>query len=328
MTDLSPIPVQSILAEASEHRALPRDSDWAEGSAYIIDRFVPIGQAAVPITDLGFVRADAVYDVVSVSRGQFFRLADHQARFARSCARMALANPFSLEEEAALLNELVARTGLQDAYVWWAVTRSANPTSPADRLHSSRFRNRFYAFAVPYVFIKDDADRQAGIHLHVSEEYIRIPMNAVDPRAKNFCSLDLSMALMEAGERGAEWAVMTDGNGALTEAPGSNIFVVKNGKVLTPELGCLEGVTRLAVREICEELGLPVALGTVTVDDLTSAEEAFLSSSAGGIVPVSTVDGKPLCQGAGPVSTRVHNLYWTKRWAGWHGVPVDYGAGE
>jgi branched-chain amino acid aminotransferase len=314
------------MAEAAEHQALGRDPEWRAGAAYIIDRFVPLAEAAVPITDLGFMRADAVYDVVSVSRGQFFRLADHQARFARSCARMKLTNPFSTEDEAALLNDLVARTGMQDAYVWWAVTRGANPALPADRLHPQRFTNRFYAFAVPYIFIKHDDERQAGIHLNVSQDYIRIPENAVDPRAKNFCSLDLNMSLMEAGAAGAEWSVLTDGQGKLTEAPGSNIFVVKDGRALTPATGGLEGVTRLTALELCKEVGLEVFETDVSVDELLAADEAFLTSSAGGILPVSAVNCTPLCQGAGPVSTQVHNLYWEKRWDGWHGTPVDYEA--
>ena len=322
----SPLPVQAIFAGAEEHRSQRRAPDWAAGAAYIADHFVPIGQAAIPITDLGVLRGDAVYDVVSVSRGHFFRLDDHQARFARSCTRMALKSPFSPDGEAGVLNSLVARTGLKDAYVWWAVTRGYNPAPPADRLHADRFTNRFYAFAIPYVFIKDDADRQAGIHLRISQDYIRIPATAVDPRAKNFNSLDLSMSLLEAGRHDADWSVMTDGDGVLTEAPGSNIFVVKDDRIVTPELGCLEGITRLTVRELCEEIGYEVEAGRVTVNDLMTADEAFLTSSAGGILPVSGVDGTVLCQGAGPVSTEIHNLYWERRWKGWHGREVDYGA--
>ena len=326
MNGLSPVPVQGIMAADPAHAPMERAPEWTAGAAYVIDRFLPLGEAAVPITDLGLVRADAVYDVVSVSRGQFFRLEDHQARFARSCDRMKLSSPFDQAEEATLLNELVARTGIRDAYVWWAVTRGANLPHPSDRLHAERFQNRFYAFVTPYVFIKDDADRQAGIHLRVSNDYIRIPANAIDPRAKNFCSLDLNMSLMEAGAAGAGWSVLTDGNDVLTEAPGSNIFVVRENRIMTPELGCLEGITRLTALELCAEIGMSVEVGTVTVDDLLTADEAFLTSSAGGIVPVSTVNEQPICQGSGPVSTRIHNLYWEKRWAGWHGTPVDYEA--
>ncbi len=326
MNGLSPLSVQEIMASDPAHVPMERAPEWMEGAAYVIDRFVPLNEAAVPITDLGLVRADAVYDVVSVSRGQFFRLADHQARFARSCDRMELSSPFAQADEAALLNELVARTGLKDAYVWWAVTRGANLPHPSDRLHAERFQNRFYAFVIPYVFIKDDADRQAGIHLHVSKDYIRIPASAIDPRAKNFCSLDLNMSLMEAGGSGAGWSVLTDGNDVLTEAPGSNIFVFRENRIMTPELGCLEGITRLTTLELCAEIGLSIEVGTVTVDDLVTADEAFLTSSAGGILPVSIVNDQPICQGAGPVSTRIHNLYWEKRWAGWHGTSVDYEA--
>ena len=328
MVEFAPIAVQRIMQSDAVHAPKPRPTEWAGGAAFIVDEFVPISKAAIPITDLGFIRSDAVYDVVSVSRGQFFRLKDHQERFSRSCARMKLTNPYGMEAEAKILSELVAKTGLQDAFVWWAVTRGANPALPADRLHADRFQNRFYAFAIPYVFMKGDEDRQAGIHLHISQNYIRIPSNAVDPRAKNFCSLDLNMSLMEAGEAGAEWSVMTDGNGVLTEAPGSNIFVINGDRVLTPEQGCLEGVTRLTARELCTELGLKIEVGTVTVDDLVSADEAFLTSSAGGILPVTAVDGQALCQGAGPISTKVHNLYWEKRWTGWQGTPVNYEVGE
>ena len=328
MNELSPFPVQAIAARKGPHTPIPRDASWAKGAGFVGEDYLPISEAAIPITDLGFMRADAVYDVVSVVRGRFFRLADHQDRFERSCRRMKLKRPFDRDREAGILNELVARTGLKDAFVWWCVTRGMNPANPSDRLFADRYQNRFYAFAIPYVFIKDDAGRQAGLHLHVSEDYIRIPPEAVDPRAKNFCSLDQAMSLMEAGAAGAGWSVLTDGKGYLAEAPGSNIFVVTRGDVRTPDRGCLEGITRMTVLELATELGLKVEVAPVTVDELLEAEEAFLTSSAGGILPVSTVNGRPLCQGAGPVSTRIHNLYWERIWSGWHGTPVDYRVAE
>ena len=156
----------------------------------------------------------------------------------------------------------------------------------------------------------------------MSEDYIRIPPEAVDPRAKNFCSLDQAISLMEAGAAGAGWSVLTDGKGFLAEAPGSNVFVVANGSVRTPDRGCLEGIARKTVLELAADLGLNVEVAPVFVGELLAAEEAFLTSSAGGILPVSTVNGRPLCQGAGPVSTPIHNLYWERVWAGWHGKEI------
>lgn len=324
--EASATPVQAVLKIDKAHASLKREPSYASGSAYVVDRFYPLAEASVPITDLGFIRADAVYDVVSVSRGQFFRLADHQERFARSCKRMRLTNPFNATGERSILNELVARTGLKDAYVWWCVTRGKNPANPADRLHAESFRNRFYAFAIPYVFIKDDEARRTGINLHVSRERIRIPPESVDPRAKNFCSLDLAMSLMEAGEQGADWSVLTDMDGNLAEAPGCNVFIVKGDSVCTPDRGCLEGITRQTAIELCREARLRVEARKVPFAELLSASEAFLTSSAGGVIPVSAVNGTQLCERAGPVSVKIHNLYWERRWNGWHGTPVNYGA--
>lgn len=324
MTGAAMIQVEQLLAEAPEHARLDHDPAFAAGAGWVDGAVVPLSETRIPITDLGFMRADAVYDVVSVSRGQFFRLDDHQDRFARSCERMRLVNPLNREDEAQALNDMVAAAGLQDAYVWWCVTRGANPASPIDRLNPSRFANRFYGFAVPYIFIKGDAERTAGIDLWISQDYIRIPRNAVDPRAKNFCSLDLAMSLFEAGRAGSTWSVLTDGNGVLTESPGCNVFIVKDGVVATPDLGCLEGITRQTALELSAELQLKVEERTVAARELEEADEAFLTSSAGGIMPVSRVNGQALCDGAGPVSRRLHDLYWQRRWDGWHGTPVSY----
>ncbi len=80
------------------------NQEQAGGAAYVIDRFTPLDRAGVPIADLGFNRGGAVYDVVSVSRGSFFRLDDHQRGFAASCRRVRLTNPLAAEEERAVLN--------------------------------------------------------------------------------------------------------------------------------------------------------------------------------------------------------------------------------
>ena len=320
--------VGTLSASHPAHRRAPHDPAFAAGAGFVINEIKPLAQARVPLTDLGFMRADAVYDVVTTSRGQFFRLDAHQTRFARSCERMRLENPYGRAREAEILNDLVAATGLRDAYVWWGVTRGANPALAADRLDARRFENRFYAFAIPYVWIKGDKERTGGITLFVSQDFIRIPPDAVDPRAKNFCSLDLAMSLFEAGDHGAGWSVLTDGQGALMEAPGCNIFVVRNGRVATPDLGCLEGITRQAVIELAHESGLTVERRRVAVAELAQADEVFLTSSAGGILPVSHISGVPRARGtgAGPVTTHLHNLYWEKRWAGWDATPVRYRA--
>ena len=126
------IPVGEIMWSDPEHTRRAHDPAYALGSAYVINHFCPLTEAAVPIVDCGFMHADAVYDVVSVSRGAFFRLERHPARFARSCAAVRVRNPFGRDEEAEILHKLVALTGLRDAYVWWAVERGQPPLGRAE----------------------------------------------------------------------------------------------------------------------------------------------------------------------------------------------------
>jgi len=181
-------------------------------------------------------------------------------------------------------------------------------------------------FVVPYVFISDDEQRTRGTDLLVSKQYIRIPPEAVDPTAKNFHWMDLKLSLFEAKAANKEWSVLCDANGYLTEAPGSNIFLIKDGALYTPDSGCLEGITRKTTLELAKEIGMPIHVERVHVEQLRNADEAFLTSTAGGIMPINTVDDSVLGGKAGPgeLTTQLHNLYWTKRWDGWLGTAVDY----
>lgn len=320
------IPVGEIMHTHPAHARGAYDPAYALGSAFVIDHFCPLTEAAVPVVDCGFMHADAVYDVVSVSRGAFFRLERHQARFARSCNAVRIRNPFHRDQEAEILHKLVALTGLRDAYVWWSVTRGQPPLGRAEMIDAGKFENRFYAFVVPFVFLADDVQRSRGLDLVVSRERIRISPRAVDPTAKNFHWLDMQMALFEAGDRGAEWAVLTDEDGWLTEAVGANIFAVVDGVVVTPDSGCLEGITRESVFDLCDELGLPRKARRLHANELDGAQEIFITTTAGSVMPVRSVDGKAVAgrDGPGEISVRLHNTYWAKRWEGWDATPVRY----
>jgi branched-chain amino acid aminotransferase len=136
----------------------------------------------------------------------------------------------------------------------------------------------------------------------------------------------MQMALFEAGDRGAEWAVLTDADGFLTEATGANVFAIIDGVVVTPDSGCLEGITRQSVFDLCDELGFPSKATRVHAAELRSAEEVFMTTTAGSIMPVRSVDGVLVGErdGPGEIAVQLHNTYWEKRWAGWHATPVRY----
>ena len=296
----------------------------AAGMAFIDGRFCPIGEAKISVLDWGLLRSDATYDVVHVWKGRFFRLDDHLARFRRSVASLRMTLPLAEDRLRATLAELVARSGLRDAYVEMACTRG----EPAPGSRDPRLcRNRFFAFAVPFVWIVPPERQEAGVDAVIARSVHRIPPASVDPTVKNYHWLDFTRGLFEAYDRGAETAILTDGTGAIAEGPGFNVFAVRGGAVTTPESGVLEGITRRTVLELCDAIGTPVALTRVSVEELLTADELFLSSTAGGIMPVRSLDGRPVGDGRpGAITRTLRRLYWEKKEAGWHGTAVPYDA--
>ncbi len=293
---------------------------FSNGAAFIDGGYVPIAEARLPVLDWGFTRSDVTSDVVHVWKGSFFRLDDHLERFLRSCEKLRLSPP-NRDEIREVLIECVRLSGLRDAYVEVICTRGM----PAPGSRDPRTCvNRFLAFAIPFIWVITPEQQARGAHLIISQVQ-RIPPASVDPTVKNFHWGDLTRALFEAYDRGADTAVLVDPDGYVSEGPGFNVFCVGGGRVRSPGDTVLEGITRRSVRELCEELGIGFELGRITPDELRDADEVFLSTTAGGVMPVSRVDNRILGNDRpGPVSTRLRDLYWAKHEEGWYATPVDY----
>ncbi len=279
------------------------------GIAYMDGTFMPMSEAKISVLDWGFLRSDATYDVVHVWKGRFFRLDQHIARFMHSIERLHLSLPVSEAELRHILAECVSRAAHQDAYVEMILTRGVSPTFSRDPRDAI---NNLICFAIPFGWILKPEQREAGLNVALSD-INRIPPNSVDPRVKNYHWLDFVMALYDAYDRGADNVILQDINGNLTEGPGFNIFVVKDGQLATPASGVLEGITRQTTLDIAHTLGLAVQTRNIGSLELRNADEAFATSTAGGIMPITRVDGKALGSGAiGPVTRRMIDTYWAK----------------
>lgn len=297
---------------------------WSSGAAYIDGRYMPIAEAAIPITDWGYRRSDVTYDVVSVWGGAFFRLDDHIARFRHSMRALRLDPPESDDDIRGILAECVRRAGLREAYVAMDCLRGT-PKPDAER-HPVNCRNYLAAFAVPYAWVMSPEVQARGAHLIIASAP-RIADDSVDPTVKNFHWGDLTRGLFEARDRGADNCVLLDRDGHVTEGPGFNVFAVTDGSVVTSDRGSLGGITRLSVQELCAELEIPFTMRALPAAELREADEVFLSTTAGGIMPASRLDGRILGNDRpGPVSARLRETFWAKRAAGWHATPIDYGA--
>jgi branched-chain amino acid aminotransferase len=283
------------------------DDIYSDGAAFIDGEYVPISEARIPILDWGFLRSDVTYDVVAVWGGKFFRLDAHLDRFFRGIEKLHMTCPYSRDEVAAVLARCVQMTGLDNAYVEMILTRGVPPQGSRDpRL----CENRFHALAIPYVWIADPEKQKRGLDLTISQ-VPRISPESVDPTVKNFHWGDLVKGLFEAYDRGGETVVLSDGAGNVTEGPGFNLFVCKGGRLMTPADGVLLGITRMTVIELAQSLNVDVVIGPVGENQLRDADEVFISSTAGGVMPITRIDGAAIGDGEpGPLTQRLRQLYW------------------
>ena len=292
------------------------------GVAWVNGEFCPLSEAKVSLLDWGFVRGDCTYDVICVYKGAFFRLDDHIDRFLASLDKLQLKMPFDRHGLIEVMAECVQRPGLRDAFVKLVCTRGLQPPTfsrnPRDAL------NQMFIYSVPYTFFMTDEQRERGMHIHVASTP-RIPPECIDTTIKNYNRLDFVSGIFEAYDAGADQVILPDQNGNITEGLGFNVFVIKDGRATSPGEGVLEGVTRRSVIELCEEIGIPAVLSTVSIDDLLYADEAFLCTGAGGVVGITEVNGHVIANGMPRETTRrLDDLYWAKHEDPAWITPIDY----
>ncbi|MCY1281621.1 branched-chain amino acid aminotransferase [compost metagenome] len=314
------IQAQKVIRDSLAHARLPHCAKYAMGSAFINGEYKGLHEAAIPIVDMGFLQADAVYDVMTVSKGAFFRLDDHLKGMRASCERLHLKNPYSRAQTVEILSKLVALAGTKDAYVWWCVTRGL--WLGGDRADLDAFDNCLYAFVTPHQLSVNDEQRERGLDVMTRRTTARMG------RSVAAATGDMALALFEVrGQcQDKDWVVQVDSGGYLVEVPGHSIFVIRGGALYTCGRGRLPGSMRKSVLELAAELGVRSDVVRLSKADLLSADEAFIGTSDGDIAPINSVDGRLLggVSGVGPLTQQFHDCYWKKRWGGWYATPVDY----
>ena len=277
---------------------------FSKGVAYVDQKLVPISEAKISILDWGFLHSDATYDVVHVWDGKFFRLDDHVDRFFSGMEKLRMRIPHSRQQLCSILSDCVRASGLREAYVEMIVTRGLPAPGSRDPRSCT---NQFFAFAIPFVWI---AKPGQGLDLIISRQQ-RIPPESVDPGIKNYHWLDLVMGQFEAYDRGGETAAVVDSRGNLKEGPGFNLFSVKDSVLTTPASGVLNGITRKTAIELALAQGYQVIQADLDPDSARSADEVFATSTAGGIMPITKIDGQPVGSGStGPITQKLQAGYW------------------
>jgi branched-chain amino acid aminotransferase len=273
---------------------------------YVSGAFVPQSQAKISVLDHAVLYGDGIFETASACKGRIFKLDAHIERGFRSMAAIGLAPPVDRATLRHLIIEAVRRNDLQDAYIKWIVTRGSNgrplmdPTGCVPNL---------IILVQPYISRASKERIEQGLRLK-TVAVRRPPGHVLDPRIKTINYLNLVLAKLEAKSAGADEALLLDVHGRVCEATGCNVFIVRDKRLSTPRHDVLAGVTRQTVMEIAPALGLSAEEADLELYDAYTADEIVICSTAGGLLPVVEIDGRPITGGhPGPVFRALHDAY-------------------
>lgn len=262
--------------------------------AYVNGRYLPHGQAAVHIEDRGFQFADGVYEVCEVRGGRMVDEARHMARLDRSLKELRIAQPMPPSALAVIMRETIRRNRVRDGIVYLQVTRGVMKRDfsfPPDGTKPS-----VIVTARSNDLARLEAQAESGIAIVTMPD---LRWQRVD--IKSVALLPNVLAKQAAKEQGAKEAWLVDAKGFVTEGSSSNAWIVsKDNKLITRPLGTgiLPGITRSVVLDLIAREGLEFEERAFTVEEAYAAREAFVTSASQIVMPVVTINGRPIGNGA------------------------------
>ena len=314
---------QASTPSALDTRTTGRDAGpgQAEPILYVNGDYLPASQATISVFDHVVLYGDGVFDTMVAANGAIFHMEQHVDRLYESAHAIKLDIPLDRNELIDVVLETYRRNLFQGdhTYIKIVITRGVGATplmSPVGCVPG------VVVFAVPYLRLSKTDSEDAGISM-ITSSLRRVPNESVSARIKSCNYLNHVLMRIEATERGADEALELDMEGYVCEAPGYNVFVVKNGEILTPRDNILRGITRRAVIDLAHEAGYTVTETRVETFDIYNADEAFLSSTAGGIIPIAALDGRTVASGRrGPVTKTIAEAYDALVQGGSQSTPV------
>jgi D-alanine transaminase len=269
-------------------------------------QLLPLSQAKVSVLDRGFIFGDGVYEVIPVYGRRLFRFDEHMARLARSLDKLRIANPHGRDEWLRQARALIAALPVDDQAVYIQVTRGV---APRDHVMPEGITPTVFMMCNPMKPAGAD-QRHHGVACVTARDF-RWERGDI----KSVSLLGNVLARQMSADRDALETIMFR-DGFLTEASGSNVWVVHEGAVLGAPKSehVLEGIRYELIKELCEECGIAYNLRPIPEADVASADEILLSSATKEVLPVTTLDGEGVGHGAlrgkpGPVYARLYEAY-------------------
>jgi len=274
------------------------------GQVYLNGEFMPLEQACVPVMDRGFLFGDGVYEVIPAYGGRLFRLPHHLHRLHNSLTAVRIPNPLTETEWREVLTQLVRWNKSEDQSVYLQVTRGVQ-------------QKRDHAFSgqplKPTVFAMSNP-LQAPATVPLTTGIKAVSLDDVRWQHCNIKAITLLpnvLSRQEAIDKGAAEAILIR-NGYAIEGAASNLFIVRQGMIITPPNShlLLPGITRDLLVELAATHARPYRTADITLEELRQADEIWLTSSTRELLPVVELDGKPVGNGQpGPIYRDMHRLY-------------------
>jgi branched-chain amino acid aminotransferase len=270
---------------------------------YIDGEYYPKSQAKISVFDHGLLYGDGVFEGIRAYKGVVFKLKEHIDRLYNSAKAIMLDIPLTKEEMINAVLETLRKNNMQNAYIRLIVTRGVGDLG----LDPRKCRKPTVIVITDHITLYSSEAKEKGIKAMI----VWIRRNPVDTASHEIKSLNYLNSVLgkiEANIAGFDEAICLDKNGYVSEGVGENLFIVKNGKLITPpsSTGLLVGITREVIMKLAEKLGYTVVERNITPTDLFSADEAFLTGTAAEITPIAEVNMRIIGNGRpGPLTCRL-----------------------
>ncbi|WP_338777474.1 branched-chain-amino-acid transaminase [Metabacillus sp. FJAT-52054] len=261
---------------------------------FLNGEFVRKEDAKISVYDHGFLYGDGIFEGIRVYNGNIFRMKEHMDRLYESGKSILLNMPYNQEELSDLVIKTVEKNGLRDAYIRLVVSRGVGDLG----LDPYKCPSANVVIIVEPLAIFPKHLYDTGIDI-VTVPTRRNRPDVLSPKVKSLNYLNNILVKIEAHLANVSEALMLNDQGYVAEGSADNVFIYKNGKLLTPPgyIGALEGITRNAIIDIANELGYKVSEEPFTRHDVYTAEEVFLTGTAAEVIAVVKVDGRVIGDG-------------------------------
>jgi branched-chain amino acid aminotransferase len=284
-----------------------------ERIVYFNGDYIPESQALVPYRERSFLFGDGGFDLTRTFNHRIFKLDEHIERLYRTLRALRLDATMPQDQMADITRSVVEKNlhllGPTDDY--WVGQRITRGVLAVEGDNWDHYGPTVIVECVPMPIAERAPLYRDGVQV-VTPSVRRTPPEAVTPRAKSHNYLNLVMGELEVKAQNPDgWAILLDMNGNLCEGMGSNIFLIRDGELLTPrENFVLPGVSRQTVIDLAAKIGIPFREADIDLFDGYNADEAFITSTSLCICPVASINGMAMGEGAyGPVTKRLIEAY-------------------